>query len=63
MGIVPSTSSKSLIKDTTFSKYLLIVDSYLKLTELYGMKNITNEEFMEKLDIFQATFGKIDEFG
>ena len=27
------------------------------------MENITTEEVMEKLDIFQAIFGKVDEFG
>ena len=27
------------------------------------MKKITTEEVMEKLDMFQARFGKIDEFG
>ena len=27
------------------------------------MKNITNEEVMNKLDMFQSIFGKVDEFG
>ena len=27
------------------------------------MKKITTEEFMEKLDLFQSIFGKIDESG
>ena len=27
------------------------------------MENITTEEVMDKLDMFQAIFGKIDEFG
>ena len=27
------------------------------------MVNITTEEVMEKIDMFQATFGKVDEFG
>ena len=27
------------------------------------MKNITTEEVMYKLDMFQAIFGKVDEFG
>ena len=27
------------------------------------MENISNEEVMEKLDMFQSIFGKVDEFG
>ena len=52
-----------MTSDTTFSNYLLIVDAYSKITELYGMEKITTEEVMEKLDIFQSRFGKIDQFG
>ena len=63
MDIVPSTSPKMLTSDTTFSNYLLIVDAYYKIPKLYGMENITTEEVMDKLDMFQSRFGKIDEFG
>ena len=27
------------------------------------MENITTEEFMDKIDMFQAIFGKVNEFG
>ena len=63
MDIIPSTAPKSLINDTTFSNYLLIVDAYSKIPKLYGMKNITTAEVMDKLDMFQFRFGKIDQFG
>ena len=63
MGIIPATSYKSLTKDTTFSNYLLIVDSYTKITELHELENITTEEVMDKLDMFQETFGKLHAFG
>ena len=63
MDIIPSTAPKSLTSDTTFSNYLLIVDDYSKITKLYGMNNITTEEVMDKLDMFQSRFGKIDQFG
>ena len=63
MYIIPDTSSKSLIKDTTFDHYLLIVDAYSKILKLYGMENITTDEFMEKLDMFQERFRKLYEFG
>ena len=63
MDIVPSTAPKSLTSDTTFSKYLLIFDAYSKIPKLYGMDKITTEEVMDKLDIFQSRFGKIDQFG
>ena len=63
MDIILSISSKSLTKDTNFDHYLLIVDAYSKIPKLYAMENITTEEVMDKLDMFQAIFGKIDEFG
>ena len=63
MDIIPSTATKSLTKDTTFSNYLLIVDAYSKITELYGMENITTAEVIDKLDMFQSKFGKIYQFG
>ena len=47
----------------TFPNYLLIVDAYSNISKLYGMENITTEEVMDKPDIFQSIFGKIDEFG
>ena len=60
MDIVPSTALKSLISDTTFSNYLLIVDAYSNIPKLYGMEKITTEEFMDKLDMSQSRFGKMD---
>ena len=63
MDIIPSTATKSLTNDTTFSNYLFIVDAYSKIPKLYGMDNITTEEVMDKLDMFQSRFEKIDQFG
>ena len=63
MDIIPSTAPKSLTSDTNFSNYLLIVDAYSKIPKLYGMENITTEEVMGKLDMFQSRFEKIDKFG
>ena len=62
MDIVPSTAPKRLTSDTTFSNYLLIIDTYSNIPKLYGMEKITTEEVMDKLDMFQSRFGKIDEF-
>ena len=62
MDIFPSKAPKSLTSDTTFSNYLLIVDAYSKIPKLYGMEKITSEEVMEKLDMFQSRFWKIDQF-
>ena len=56
MDIISSTAPKSLTSDTTFPNYLLIVDSYYKITKLYGMEKITTEEVMDKLDMFQSRF-------
>ena len=63
MGIVPATSSKSLTKQTNFANYLLILNAYYNIPKLYGMKNITTEEVMDRIDMFQERFGKVDEFG
>ena len=63
MDVIPSTSPKSLTNDTNFKNYLLIVDAYTKIPKLYGMENITTAEVMDKLDMFQSRFGKIDQFG
>ena len=62
MDIILSTAPKSLTNDTTFSNYLLIVDAYSKIPKLYGMENITTAEVMDKLDMFQSRFRKIDQF-
>ena len=62
MDILPPTAPKSSpVKQ--LSKYLLIVDDYSKIPKLYGMENITTAEVMDKLDMFQSRFGKIDQFG
>ena len=58
MDIIPSTSSKILTSDTTFSDYILIVDAYYRIPKLYGMEKITKEEVMDKLDMLQSGFGK-----
>ena len=63
MDIIPLTSTKILASDTTFSNYLLIVDAYSKMTKIYDMEKITTEEIMDKLDMLQFRFGKIDKFG
>ena len=36
---------------------------YLKIPKLYGMENITTAEVLDKLDMFQSRFWKIDQFG
>ena len=63
MDIILAILYKTLTKYTTFANYLLIFDAHSKITKLYGMENITNEEVMGKLDMFQERFGKVDEFG
>ena len=63
MGIIPSTAHKSLTSETTFSNYLLFVDAYSNIPKLYGMEKITTGEVMDKMDMFQSGFGKMDQFG
>ena len=64
VDIIPATAPpKSLTSETTFSNYLLIVDTYSKIPKPYGMEKITTEEVMDKLDMFQSRFVKIDKFG
>ena len=62
MDIIASTAPESLTIETTFSNYLLIVDAYSKIPKLYGTDNITTEEVIDKLDMFQSKFGKMDQF-
>ena len=63
MDIISSTAPKILTSDTMFYNYLLIVDAYSKIPKRYGMGNIKTEEVMDKLDMFQSRFGKMDQFG
>ena len=63
MDIIPSTAPKSFTSDTFFSNYILIVDAYSKIPNIYGMKKITTEEVRNKLDMFLSIFGEIDQFG
>ena len=63
MYIIPVTAPKCLTRDTNVSNYLLIVNVYSKIPNLYGMAKITTEEVVDNLDMFQSRFGKIDELG
>ena len=63
MNIIPSTAPKLLTIDTTSSNYILIIYAYSKIPKIYGMEIITTEEVMDKLDMFQSRFWKIDGFG
>ena len=63
MDIIPSTAPKILTGDKTFSNYILIVNVYSKIPKLYNMEKIITEEVVEKLNILQSRFRKIDEFG
>ena len=63
MDIITDIPSKSLTKDTTFYNYLLIMNVYSKIPKNYVMEYITDEEVMDKLDMFQEIFVKVDEFG
>ena len=63
MDIITEISLNFLTKDTSFDNHSSIVDAYYKILKCYGMENITTEEIMDKLDIFQIISIKIDEFG
>ena len=63
MDIIPSKTPKILTSGTSFSNYSLIVDAYSKIPNLYGTEKSTTEEVMDKLDMFQPRFEKIDQFG
>ena len=63
MNIIPETATKRLTSETIISKYLLIFDAFSKVPTFYGMERITTEEVMDKLDMFQYIFGKIDYLG
>ena len=46
-----------------FDNFILIGDAYSKLPRYYGTESINIEEVMDKLDMFQSIFGKLNEFG
>ena len=54
--IFPVIPIKYLINEDGF-------DAYSKIPKLYGMENIITAEVMDKLDMFQSRFGKINQFG
>ena len=62
-GYYTINSTKESQKDTNFTNYLLIVDAYSKIPKLDGTENITTAEVLDKLDMFQSRFGKMDQFG
>ena len=63
MDIILSTAPKTLTCDTIFYNSLLTVDAYSKITNIYGIEKVITEEVMDKLNMFQSRFEKIDEFG
>ena len=63
METITATPPESLTSETTLSNHLLIFDASSKIPKLYGMEIITTEEVMDKLDMFQDRFEKIDKFG
>ena len=52
MEIIPATYNLFLRSETTFSKYIVILDLYLKTPNIYGVEMITTELVMDKLDMF-----------
>ena len=63
MDSIPATCPKRLTKEICFANFLLIVEYYSNITKRFGLENVTTEEVMGKLDMFQERFGKVDEFG
>ena len=63
INIIPETEPKRLTNDTTFYNYILIVNTYSKISKLCGTERITIEEVMGELDMIQYRFRKIDESG
>ena len=43
MDIILEKAPKFLTSETTFSNYLLIIDTYSKVPKLYGMDKITKK--------------------
>ena len=63
MDIIPSTATKTFDKWQKIYKWLLIVNAYSKIPNFYGMEKVSKEEVMDRMDMFQSRFGKIEEFG
>ena len=56
-------STKNLTSNTTCSNCFLIFGAYSKIPKLYGTDKISTDKVMDKLDVSQSRFGKIDKFG
>ena len=63
MDIIPSTAPKNLTSNTTCYNCFLIFGAYSKIPKLYGTDKISTDKVMDKLDVSQSRFGKIDKFG
>ena len=63
MDIIPLTAPKNVTIETIFSDYILSDHAYSKIPKCCGMERITTEEVMNKFDMFQYKFGKMDAFG
>ena len=61
-GYSSINSTQKFDKWNNFSNDLLIGDAYSKIPKIYGMAKITTEEVMEKCDMFESVFGKMDKF-
>ena len=59
MDVIPSTTPKCLTSNTTFSNYILIVDEYSKIPNIYGIEKITTEEVMENWICFIPDLEKL----
>ena len=63
MDITTATAPEVLTSEINFLIIFLVFDTYSKTKKLDGMYIITAEEVMDKLDMFQPRFVKIDKFG
>ena len=61
--VIAAIASNSLTSETSFLIIFLLLIHTQKFQISYGTERISTEEVMDKLDIFQYGFGKIDEFG
>ena len=59
MDIVPSTSTKRLTSDTTFSNCLLIVDAYSKIQYIYIMEKSQQKKLWTNWICFNPDLGKL----
>ena len=63
MDIIPAPHKSSFDPDCDLSNYLLIDNTYSRMSRLYGLNEIHSEAVMDKIEKFVVSYGRGNRFG